>query len=136
VGGSIYITHSLEPFKELVLIFKELTNLPPSSMCNLSNRLLSLSTPDMPFPVPLPTLGAVSGQACNPPHPLSSFPFCGQYSVPKGRLLLIQCGEWFLLPFFIFSLTVIYDSLPYGWYAITYRGYFDPSQCVVSTYIN
>ena len=36
VGGTIYYnTHTLKPFKELVLILKELRSLPPSSMCTL-----------------------------------------------------------------------------------------------------
>ena len=36
VDGTIYYnTHTLKPFKELVLILKELRSLPPSSMCTL-----------------------------------------------------------------------------------------------------
>jgi len=35
VGGTIYNTHTLKPFKNWVSILKELRSLPPSSMCTL-----------------------------------------------------------------------------------------------------
>jgi len=35
VGGTIYNTHTLKPFKELGPILKALRSLPPSSMCTL-----------------------------------------------------------------------------------------------------
>jgi hypothetical protein len=35
VDGTIYNVHTLKPFKELVLILKELRSLPPTSMCTL-----------------------------------------------------------------------------------------------------
>jgi len=56
VGGTIYNTHTLNPFKELGLDSQRATRFPPSSMCTLWTLLLNWSIPDVPFPVILSTL--------------------------------------------------------------------------------
>ena len=56
VGGTIYNTHSLEPFKELGPNLKELRNLLPNSVCILSSTLPNLSIPGVHFPVLLSTV--------------------------------------------------------------------------------
>jgi hypothetical protein len=56
VGGTIYNNHTLEPFKELGYILKELRNLLSSFMFILSIALPNLSIPDVPFPALLSTL--------------------------------------------------------------------------------
>jgi hypothetical protein len=56
VGGTICNNHTLEPFKEQVLILKKLRNLLPSFMFTLSITLPNLSIPDVPFPAQIKTL--------------------------------------------------------------------------------
>jgi hypothetical protein len=56
VAGTIYNNHTPKPFKELVLILKELRNLLPSFMFILTTTLPNLSIPDAHFPVQSSTL--------------------------------------------------------------------------------
>jgi len=56
VGGTIYNTHTLKPFKELCLDSQRVKKLASKLHVHSVNFALNLSIPDVPFPVLLSTL--------------------------------------------------------------------------------
>jgi len=105
VGGDIYKTHTLQPFKELGLDSQRVKKLASKlhvHAVNLAAKLVHTRRA-LSSTVINSHQEPVSGQACNPldPH-WFSFPFRGggglRYSVPKWLLFLNLCGEWFSLP--------------------------------------
>jgi len=105
VGGTIYNTHTLKPFKELGLDSQGVKKLASKLHVHSVNLLLNLSIPDVPFPVLLSTLIRSRFQAkpANLLIPIDfSFPFRSggvlRYSAPKWLLFLNWCVEWFSLP--------------------------------------
>jgi len=69
MGGTIYNTHTLKPFKELGLESQRFKKLASKLHVHSVNFAAKHSIPDVPFPVLLSTLisqETVSGQACNP----------------------------------------------------------------------
>jgi len=95
VGGTIYNTHTLKPFKELGLDSQEVKKLASKLHVHSVNFAAYLSIPDMPFPVLLSTLirSRIKAKPATLLFPIDfSFPFHGggalRYSVPKWLLFL------------------------------------------------
>ena len=95
VGGTIYNTHTLKPFKELGLDSQRVKKLASKLHVHSVNFAAHLSIPDVPFPVLLPSVirSRFQSQALTLLISIDfSFPFCSggaiRYLVPKWLLFL------------------------------------------------